>query len=292
MIALHPQILIPIDFSEQSIIALEQSLRLATFYRAEITLIYVIEEGGGMLKLFSKGEQANEKEIEAKLADLAAISSKKYNIKINTVIAKGDMLEKILETADKIGAKFIIIGSYSSDDKLQKKTIGGSAIRIVKEAACPVITIKGKSNRAGCKNIVLPIDMTKESREKVKNAIDFAKLYGSTIRVVSILYHLDKDSAFRLSKQVEHVKHFITEAGVPCTVALLRDVQPKHTVADSIIEYADKIQADLIMIMTQQEDEMKPLFKDSAAHEIIDKSDIPVMSIVPTIKQSSGFSPY
>ena len=45
------KILVPVDFSEQSLIALEQSYSLAKKYDAEIMLLHVIEEKG-MLELF------------------------------------------------------------------------------------------------------------------------------------------------------------------------------------------------------------------------------------------------
>ncbi|MBK7182596.1 MAG: universal stress protein [Bacteroidetes bacterium] len=53
MIQASNKILVPIDFSEQSLIALEQSYNLAREYHAEITLLNVIEEGGMLAKFFS-----------------------------------------------------------------------------------------------------------------------------------------------------------------------------------------------------------------------------------------------
>ncbi len=54
MIQASNKILVPIDFSEQSLIALEQSYNLAREYHAEITLLNVIEEGGMLSKVFLK----------------------------------------------------------------------------------------------------------------------------------------------------------------------------------------------------------------------------------------------
>ena len=48
------QILIPIDFSDQAIIALDQSYNLAKFYKAELTLLYVIDEGNTVNRIFNK----------------------------------------------------------------------------------------------------------------------------------------------------------------------------------------------------------------------------------------------
>ena len=48
------KILVPIDFSDQSLIALDQSYNLARGMKAEITLVYVIEDSGAISKFFSK----------------------------------------------------------------------------------------------------------------------------------------------------------------------------------------------------------------------------------------------
>ena len=289
-----PQVLIPIDFSDQSLLALDQSPRLAKFYNAELTLLYVIDDGNALNKLLKKKaiEPGLKKEIQNKLDELAAKVGKKHTIKINTVIAKGRIYNKILKTADKISAKLIIMGTNGMAKGLKKRFIGSNAYKVVREAECPVITIKGQHPREGCKNILLPIDLTKESREKVKNAIELGTLYGAAIHVVSVLYSRDKDAAFRLGKQVEQVKKFIQAAGVKCTIEIIPATKGKKTLAQAIITYANIIDADLIMLMTQQEGQKKPLFIGSTAQEMINNSDVPVMSIVPSVKKATGFSPY
>ena len=54
-------ILVPIDFSEQSIIALGQSYNLARLHKAEITLLYVMEEDTSLL--FFKKSKSEDAEI-------------------------------------------------------------------------------------------------------------------------------------------------------------------------------------------------------------------------------------
>lgn len=287
------QILIPIDFSDQALIALDQSYNLARFYNAEITLLYVLDEGSSMNRLFQRpvDEDAMKKEVDGKLKELGEAITKKHNVKVNTVIAKGHIYDKILEVADMISAKMIIMGTHGSVG-LKKRFIGSNALRVVKEAKCPVVTIKGKHPREGCKNIVLPIDLTKESREKVNYAIELGKLYGATIRVVSVLFTLDEFVVNRLTRQMEQVKTFIKKGDVKCTAEMIKAIKGHETLAHAVVDYASKVDADLIMIMTQQEAEITPLFIGSTAQGIINNSDIPVMSIVPTVKHDIEFAPY
>jgi len=287
------QILIPIDFSDQALIALDQSYNLARFYDADLTLLYVIDEGNTVNRIFNKpvDEDALRKQVDAKLVELGITVSKKHKIKVNTLVAKGHIYDKILEVADMINAKMIIMGTNGTVG-LKKRFIGSNALRVVKEATCPVVTIKGKHPREGCKNIVLPIDLTKESREKVNNAVELGRLYGATIRVVSVLFTLDEFVVNRLTRQMEQVKNFIKKAGVKCTAEMIKTSKGKETLSHAVIDYSNKVDADLIMIMTQQEGDITPLFIGSTAQGVINNSDIPVMSIVPAVKRDVGFSPY
>jgi nucleotide-binding universal stress UspA family protein len=287
------QILIPMDFSDQALVALDQSYNLAQFYNAEITLLFVIEESGPLSRIFARSydEAAIKKEVEEKLHSMAQEVEKKRKVKVNTIVARGSVYEKILEIAEMVNAVMIILGSNGTVG-MRKKFIGSNALRVVREAKCPVVTIKGKHHREGCKNIVLPIDLSKETREKVNKAIELGKLYGSTIRVVSVLFTLDEFLVNRLTRQMDQVKSIIQKAGVKCTAEMIKAIKGEESLAQAVVDYANKVDGDLIMIMTQQEGETSPLFVGSTAQGIINHSDVPVMSLIPTAKQDTKLVTY
>ena len=279
------QILVPVDFSEQSLIALDQSYNLAREIKAEITLLYVIEEVGMLAKFFSKQQNEEMRQsIEENLRKLAADVEKKRKIPVNTLVAKGAVYEKIVEVSEMIKATLIIMGCNGSAG-IKRKFIGANSLRVVRESRVPVITIKGKHHRDGCRNIVLPLDLTKETREKVTKAIELAHLYnGAVIRVVSVLFTTDEFIVNRLTRQLGQVKEQIEKAGVECTAEIVKGIKGEETLAQNIIEYAHRVEGDLLMIMTQQEVEFTQYFIGSAAQEIINTSDIPVLSIIPSMK--------
>lgn len=289
------KILVPTDFSEQSNIALEQSYNLAREYNAEITLLYVIEDSGILSKLFSVEQHEDlRKDVQYQLDLLAAEVEKKSKITINTLIAKGTIYEKIAEVADLIGATMIIMGTNGGEG-LKKRFIGSNALRVTRESKIPVITIKGKHHRDGCKNIVLPLDLTKQTREKVSKAIELSKLFhGAAVRVVSVLFTTDEFLVNRLTRQLGQVKTFLEKEGVECTAEIIKSIKSKETLAQNILEYAKQVDGDLIMIMTQQEVEFTKYFIGSAAQEIIHYSTIPVMSITPIERKDTTFfaNPY
>ena len=292
MIQSTNKILVPIDFSEQSLIALEQSYNLAREYNAEITLLHVIEESGMLTKFFSNQQHDDvKKNVQKELDKLAADVTKKVKIVVNTLVAKGSIYEKVAEVAELINATFIVMGTNGDDGK-RKRFIGSNALRVVRESVVPVITIKGKHHRKGCKNIVLPLDLSKETREKVTKAIELSKLFGgATIRVVSVLFTTDEFVVNRLTRQLGQVKTFLEKEEIECTAEIIKGIKGEETLAENILEYATKVEGDLIMIMTQQEVDFTQYFIGSSAQEIINHSVIPVLSIRPLHKKDTTLFP-
>ena len=276
------KIVVPIDFSEQSLIALGQSYNLAKEYDAELLLLHVVEEGGWTNLVSSKQINEIKKDLQKKLDKLADDTSKKHKIPADTMIAKGKAYEKIIEVADMVNAIMIIMGC-NSRKKLKKFFIGSNALRVVRESNCPVITIKGKHHNLGCKNIVLPLDLTKETRDKVQKAIEIAKLgtYKATIHAVSVMQSTDEFLVTRLTAQMEQVKNYIRNNDVECTAEIIKKKKEDENLAQCVLSYAKKVEGDLIIIMTQQETNFTRLFIGSTAQEIVNNSEIPVLSIIP-----------
>jgi nucleotide-binding universal stress UspA family protein len=133
----------------------------------------------------------------------------------------------------------------------------------------------------GCERIVLPLDLTKETRDKVDQAIMFAKLFKAEIYIISILLTGKEDVVNKLKDQLVIVRQHIERENVQCTAEIIKILKSEESLSNAVIKYAEKINADLIMIMTQQENEIKQLFIGSKAKEIIKNSEIPVLSIKP-----------
>lgn len=292
MNSLKNHILVPMDFSEQALIALGQSFNLARLTKTEITLLYVMDQDSSnpLSKILFKSEATNEvkEKIRAKLDKIAEDTAQESGIKISTLVVKGKVYEQIVKVANRLKATFIIMGTHNNSG-LKKKFIGSNTMHVLRDAPCPVITIKGKKHRPGCKNIILPLDLSKETKEKVSKAVELAKLFGSSIRIVSVLVSHDEFKVNKLKRQINQVKKFIEEKGLECTA----DFVEGNNIADSVIDYAKKVKGDLLMIMTQQETDWVDFFIGSKAQHVINMSDIPVLSIKPFEKKDmSTFTPY
>jgi nucleotide-binding universal stress UspA family protein len=291
MAVIKNHILVPIDFSEQALIALSQSFNLARLTKTEITLLYVMEDDSinplaKILGRSSKDSALNK--LRQKLEKLADETTSESGVKISTLVVKGKIYEQIVKVAKRIKATFIIMGTNGSQG-LKTKFIGSNALNVVRDSPCPVITIKGKKHRQGCKHIVLPLDLTKETREKVTKSIELAKLFGSAVHAVSVMTDNDEFHVNKLKRQISQVKNYIEEHGVECVADLIKG----ESITETVINYARKVNGDLIMIMTQQENDFIEFFVGSKAQQVIHGSDIPVLSIRPIErKNTSSFVPY
>lgn len=279
------QILVPVDFSEQSIIALKQSFNLARLTKSDITLLHVIDDDYldriyEIIQVKTRYQEHVKEVILKKLEELADKTSHESGVKVHYEIQYGKIYDQINAASERINPVFIIMGTNGAST-LMKKFIGSNALRVIREAKVPVITIRGKEHRFGCKNIVLPLDLTKETKEKVNKAIELAGLFGSAIHIISVKYTSDEFLVNKLTRQFNQVKHFVENSGVSCFGVIVDG----KDVAEETIRYAKKTDADLIIIMTQQELYWTELFIGSAAQEIINNSEIPVLCIKPVAKR-------
>ncbi|MBL7837122.1 MAG: universal stress protein, partial [Bacteroidetes bacterium] len=178
-------ILVPTDFSEVANNALGHALKIADVYNNEITLINIQDEGGifGLFGNHDKMELVKEA-VNTRMDKVIAEAKEKYpNVKINKRIEVGKIYKVITEIAEEENYDSIVMGTNGASGLQQ--IIGSNASRVINYAKVPVVVVKEQPmGQAGYQNIVLPIDLSRESRQKVTWAIHLAKKFNSTIHVI------------------------------------------------------------------------------------------------------------
>jgi len=200
---------------------------------------------------------------------------------VHAMVSKGKGYDKIVEVADMINASFIIMPLNSGKHENDKNYFGANTSKVIRNSKHPVITLKTKKIIKEIKTIILPLDLQKETRQKVTKAVEIAKVYGSTIKIVSALLTEDPEIVNRIKVQLEQVNHFLAKNEVPHTAEIVYGDNKKDELADLILKYAKDVKGDLIMVMTQEEYFWVNSFVGKTATKILYKSSIPVMSINP-----------
>ena len=249
-------ILVPVGFSKQSLIALTQSYNLARLTGSELLLLSVIEEQPALVKLLGRNkeeEKGKEELVKRALESLTKEVKEKSGLPVKIKIARGKVYEEIIKLADEIKPQFIIMGTTGTADGIRGRFIGTNTMRVVHETTFPVITIHGKEHHDGCKTILLPLDLSKITKEKVQYAIDFAKYFNSQIYVLSIDPPLQDEFLYKkIERQHAQVIKTIEKHGVKVDGEIMKQKRGKGE-ADLILSYAKLVKSDLIVIMAEKE---------------------------------------
>ena len=275
------KILVPVGFSEQSLAALKQACLIAKIKKSEVIILSVIEEQSKIsgLLIDNPFEEIRSK-VKDKLDEISEMHSSKFSVKVDSMVASGKIYEQIVEVSSMINANLIVMGTNGSPKGVIKKFIGSNAERVVRLSNIPVITIKENTSTVNFDNIILPLDLGKETKEKVTFAIEYARYWNSTIRIVSVFLKDNTNEKNILIKNLNQVSSFISNAGVKCTSELIEG-EKKQSLGDFVINYEKKFDSDLIIIMTKKEELALSNNLSVTARYIIHNSKIPVMSIKP-----------
>jgi nucleotide-binding universal stress UspA family protein len=133
-----------VDFSECALEALDYATQLAAQLHADLTILHVVEPIYYDLELGSgqiMEEPAKRKEAEERLADLAnkLVSS---GPEIRTHVRGGMAPDAIVAAAYHLPTDLIVMGTHGRRG-LSKFSSGSVAEAVLRQAPCPVVTLKG-----------------------------------------------------------------------------------------------------------------------------------------------------
>jgi nucleotide-binding universal stress UspA family protein len=275
------KILVPTDFSEISLQALNFAALIARNNNSEVILLHVFESytQNTMLSMRIDFTQIIERGVEEKFNEIKEKNPNLAGITIRSRVVVGKIHSEINNIAaeEKIG--LIVMGTHgvSGVTNIGKYILGSNAYRTIQNAPCPIITIREAPRRKEIKNIVVPLDSTQESMVKMDMAISWAKLFKAKIHLLAITaffedYVVDKK---KIEEKVHEAEKRLKETGIEYESHILRHQAP----SESVLEYAYKAKADLIVIVTGQESVLNEMLFGSSARNIISESTIPVLNM-------------
>ena len=279
------KIIVAYDFQELSNTALKYAYDLARFVNSGILLVLVLNDDLLTMSDVFKNDHADklkkkitdvmQKEIAERLKKVAGEASAESGVVVDYCIETGKIYEPILKIAKENKARFIVMGRTARQSS--KGEFGSTAMRVVEQAPCPVITIPSVDTFFALKNIVLPIDLTKQTREKVFNAISFGLFFDTTINLFSVVMGGVSERKSRIFSRMQSMKKTIEENGVICTDKLYK--KSHLAIHELVLEYVKDIEADALMIMTHREIDTSDKYIGAVANLIIKESPVPVISL-------------
>lgn len=273
-------VLIPIDFSETSSLAIAHGAFMAKLFKAQLLLLHIVEKNWNPFDIVVpelKVEAPSDlsQKIQAKLDELAEKTRSEYGVVIKTISTTGNVCDEVVEVAKEHNTDIIVMGTHGISG-FEELFVGSNTYKVVTLAEIPVLSVQTNSKNIGFTSILLPIDSSDHSRQKVNHAVVLAKQYGCKINVLGLLN--DDDDASEESKfniKLDQVNTYLEKSGIAHSSKTIKG--KNH--AKLTMDHAAAINADLIMIMTDQEENGS--FLSSYAQQVVNHSKVPVLSIQP-----------
>ena len=279
------KIVVAIDFSECSINAFFHALSIAQKCHSDLLLVWV----GKALSEKDKFEDPKDpsKEVSVQFEELIAKYKPELpNNKIEYKIRTGKVYKEIADEARESNAMLVVTGTHGATVFVEF-WIGSNANRIVSLSPCPVITIRGGIDiQRSLSKIVFPIDSSLETRQKANFTAYLAKQHEAEVYILSLYTTKVKAMRQNVDLYAEQVASYMEEMGIKYNIqSVVAD-----NIADAMIDYAKKVDANLISMMTQQETNTANLWMGPYAQQTVNRSPIPVLSIHPMNTLTAGTS--
>ncbi len=268
------KIMVASDFTKVSDNAIDHAIKLASATNAEVYVLHIARElaevNTAKLKLVQQIEKRNPGSITT-----------------HVVVKIGNFISEIGKAAEEVGAQLIIMGTHGPKGIIQTVT-GGDAMKVVSHSEKPFIVVQEKGiKKTGYDDIVVPMDMTEDSKQKLDQVADVAKYFNSKVYIIA-KHETDKGLYVKLKNNVIFAKKYFSEKNIEMAITI---TEPKTDFEKEIIKYAKENDADLIAIINSLNwNIFKSLFASRREEQIItNEEQIPVLVVNP-IDVKSGYT--
>jgi nucleotide-binding universal stress UspA family protein len=272
-------IIVPIDFSDISIHALEAALVIGAMNEAHITLVHVIHIPSismvGQYEVYPLEAASINHEKQAATSALTNLQHKyqqSYPFPIHQIIEEGVISEKINAIGSEIKADLIVMGA-SGASEIKKLILGSNAFAVLKSASCPVLTMPASSNWERIHTILFPV-------RNVPGVVRKGEYLQQLIPSGNIEVHLlglyeDDNDLNQLNDNLHQMEYWMKEAGNQTTISKVTTTSP----AKEVQRVADEIEADLIVINATLDYSLSDYFLGPYSERIVNHANVPVLSI-------------
>lgn len=260
-------IIVGFDFSTGSANAVDLTIDIANRWNSDICLVYVKDKNEDEAPIRAEIERRNE-----------AVAPLLKGIKMDYVICEGKVHEQLAEQAKQHDALMVIVGTNGMSG-YEKNWIGKNTYRTITESPVPVLSIReGYDFHKDLQHIIIPLDSTTATRQKVPFAARMAKTFGAQVHLLGLYTSESNDIRILVNNYVSQVEKYLDQYGIPHTTVCL---DARKNLTATTLEYAEKTNADLIVIMTEQEKSMNSWLIGSYAQQMLHLSTCPVLSVRP-----------
>jgi len=275
------QILVPTDLSEKSIVSLQYARFFAEHFSSTLTLLYVdpivfpVNEGGADMPLYiaSTPEHIAELEKEVRAYADAALLGLPYEV----AAVVGQPVPMIVREEEERAADLVIMATHGLRG-WRRLILGSVTEGVLRGGDCPVLSVFRSEGRLRTldpvKKILCPINFTDVARTSLEYASHLAAAFDCELSVLHVVEDEDRMHAIAAGMDV---RAWIDPAVQNrCTY---REVIRRGGGAERVLDYAEDLGADLIVIGAQHR-----LFRDetvigTTTERLVRFARVPVLSV-------------
>jgi nucleotide-binding universal stress UspA family protein len=233
----------------------------------EICLIHIVDAG------LNTSAQGQKRILLQRVTDE---NCKKYNMPITSYIVKGSIFKSIAEFANEKDASMVVMGTHGMVG-MQKLT-GSWALKVIVKSKVPFIVVQEPpADQERYHTIVFPVDFRSENKEKIKMAIFMGKYFDAKIRFL-VTKTTDKNLLKKTNANINVAVKYLAQNNIEYEI---HDVK-RGNFAQQTIDFAQKMNADLILIVTTKNITMADYMLGASEQYIIaNSSKIPVCCVNP-----------
>jgi nucleotide-binding universal stress UspA family protein len=264
-------IILPTDFSDNSINAIRYGLEIAKVTKAEVIFFHVnhvpvIAPNTPVGVYDSLITYDEEKQMQA-LEDLRESIYKELNlnpteVKSRCVLKLGFAVDEIINISEETNAGLVVLGTEGASG-FKKIFLGSNASGVIKKTPCPVLSIPQDYRFSGIRKIALATDFHHvEDKLILSPLLEIAVLFGAEINILHV--KTDKDSVPEFSETSEgfELKEFLNEVPVSFRIIENKDV------VKGIEKFIEEQKIDILAMMPHKQTFWESLFNKSYTEEI------------------------
>jgi nucleotide-binding universal stress UspA family protein len=292
------RILFATDFSRWAQRAEDYACALASSWKASLTVLSVAEFPPGLNPDYIVNQQYLAdllKHASSQLVDLKGRAERR-GIAVTTRIATGIPSEEVISAARGEDSDLIIVGTRGKTG-LAHILLGSTAERVIHGAPCPVLAVRTESadieevralsRPVTLERILVPVDFSDCSLD----ALEYAVVMAQQAKASIILLHVLEPVSYGLDFTLSHIRtrEQVRESWTKQLKELTSSHQHSHVAmefqlrgglpADSILDSAQTLPCDLIVMGTHGRRGISHTISGSVAEAVLRKSHCPVIAV-------------
>jgi nucleotide-binding universal stress UspA family protein len=259
------KLLVPVDFSDNSLNALKYAVSMERDPGAGIMILHVADPTS--LENDLRGNTSPEHMYE-----LLCKEDHMLGVKSKFIMEDGPVASTIINQAKTLDVDMVVMGTQGAGN-FTKNIIGSNTSRVIGNTDCPVLAVPAESEFRPIRKVVLAVDLDKKEESTIIDVVGYLSKMNTSILITYVTEKNVEKSEHTLMKIGDLIRKKTGHEKLSCKVI---DSDDFH---ESIGEYIEDINADLLVTITHHRDALESIFDPSRTKRIAIHSEVPIMAI-------------